>query len=105
MVSQFGEEEAQERCYSSLQLPERRLWLGWGWILLACNSGKIRGNSLKLGQERFRLDIRKFFFPERVVIYWNRLLGEVMESLTLEVFNNHRDVALRDIVSGHTGVG
>ena len=28
-----------------------------------------------------------------------------MESLTLEVFRNHGDVALRDMVSGHGGDG
>jgi len=29
----------------------------------------------------------------------------VMESPSLEVFQNHGDVALRDVVSGHGGVG
>ena len=33
---------------------------------------------------------------------WHR---EVMESLSLEEFRNHRHVALRDVVSGHGGVG
>jgi len=30
---------------------------------------------------------------------------EVVESPSLEVFKNHTDVALRDAVSGHGGVG
>ena len=32
-------------------------------------------------------------------MYWNRLPGEVLGSLSLEVFNNHGDVVLRDMVS------
>ena len=39
-----------------------------------------------LCKERFKLDIRNGFFLERAVIHWRRLPGEVVESLSLEVF-------------------
>ena len=46
---------------------------------------------------RFGLDIRKNF-SERVVCYWNRLPKGVVESLSLEVFRKHGDVASRNTV-------
>ena len=51
-----------------------------------------------MGQGRFRLAIKKYFFSERVVRDWNRLAMEVMESPSLEVFKRHVDVALKDKV-------
>jgi len=36
---------------------------------------------------------------------WQRLPGEVVESPSMEVLKNCGDVALRDVVSGHSGMG
>jgi len=57
-------------------------------------SKRARGNGLNLHQGRFKLDIGKNVFTDRVVRHWTRLPREVAESPSLEVFKKRVDVAL-----------
>jgi len=67
-------------------------------LLSQSKSDTTRGNTLKLRQGRFRLDITKNFFTSRVAKHWNRLPRALVESPSLEVFKSHVDLALRGMV-------
>ena len=53
---------------------------------------------MQLRQEKFRLEIRKGFFTERVVGHWNRLPREVAMEPSLSEFKEHLDNALSHMV-------
>ncbi len=44
------------------------------------------------------MDVSKNFFSKRVVRFWNRLPGEVVVSLSVELFKKCGDVVQRDKV-------
>ena len=70
--------------------------LGIGF-LSQVSSNRTRQNGLMLCQGRFRLDIWKNLISGRVCRLWNRLLTEVIESLSLEVFQKHSDVVVSNV--------
>ncbi|KFQ31375.1 hypothetical protein N332_14069, partial [Mesitornis unicolor] len=55
-------------------------------------------NGFKLEEGRFRLDIRRKFFTERVVRHWHRLPREAVDAPSLEGFKARLDRALGNLV-------
>ena len=50
-----------------------------------------RGHSLKIRGSRFRAELRRNFFSQRVVILWNSLPSEAVEATSLNVFEARID--------------
>ena len=67
-------------------------------LLIRAGSDRMRPNSSKLEEGRFRLDIRKKFFTVKVVRHWNRLPSEVVDAPSLEALKTRLDGALSNLV-------
>ena len=65
---------------------------------MSVDSDRMKGNGLKLRWGRFRLDIRRRFFTQRVVTHWNRLPKEAVDASSLKAFKARLDVALGSLV-------
>jgi len=70
---------------------------GEGLFTRACRDS-ARGNGFELKECRFRLDMRKKFFPMRAVRHWNSWPREVVDAPSLGVLKARLDVALSNLV-------
>ncbi|GAB0181365.1 hypothetical protein GRJ2_000601800 [Grus japonensis] len=90
--------EAPGRPYSSLPVPKGAYKKSREGLFTRAYSHRTRGNGFKLKEGRFRLDVRKKFFPVSVVRHWNRLPREAVDAPSLEVFKARLDGALGNVV-------
>ena len=60
-------------------------------LLILSEETRTRGHSLKMAKRSTRLDIRKHFFSERVIIPWNSLTDEVIPAPSVRIFESRFD--------------
>ena len=56
-----------------------------------------RGHQLKLYKSRSNLNLRKFWFSQRVVNYWNILPRKAIEASSVNIFKGHVDKFLKNV--------
>lgn len=61
-------------------------------------SNRARRNGHQLKYRKFQVSIRKHFLTVRVTERMHRLPGEVVESLSMEIFKNHLDIVLVNLI-------
>ncbi|GAB0189727.1 hypothetical protein GRJ2_001438000 [Grus japonensis] len=95
---QPGEEKVPGRSFSSLPVPKGASKKAGEGLFTRAWSDRTRGSSVKLKEGRFRLHIRKKFFPVRVVRHWHRLPREAVAAPgSLAVFKARLDGALGNL--------
>jgi len=68
---------------------------GWGQTLFSGAQRQDKGQWAQTeAQEVLNVNMRKNFFPLRVMEHWNRLPREVVESPSLEIFKTRLDKVL-----------
>ena len=70
-----------------------KIYRGRSGIKIECmfelsTDSRTRDHSLKLKKHRSRLDLRKYFFSERVVNRWNELDEDTVSATTVNMFKN-----------------
>ena len=65
----------------------------WEWLFPRVGCNRRCRSGLQGRQGRFRLDLRRKFFPERLVRHWNRLPKEVVDAASLEAFKARLELA------------
>jgi len=58
---------------------------------LSDNAHNLRGHSMKISVKRSRLNVREFFFSQRVVSQWNSLPETVVIAPSTNTFKNRLD--------------
>ena len=67
-----------------------------GRLFPLVGESSTRGHSLKIRGSRFRTELRRNFFTQRVVNLWNSLPSEAVEAPSLNIFKKKIDSFLKN---------
>ena len=67
-----------------------------GRLFPLVGESRTRGHSLKIRGSRFRTELRRNFFTQRVVNLWNSLPSETVEAPSLNIFKKKIDSFLKN---------
>jgi ribonuclease P/MRP protein subunit RPP40 len=62
-------------------------------------STRTRGHRFKIVKQRSRLDVRKYFFSQRIVNVWNKLPEHVVEADSINSFKNRLDSVWSQVIA------
>ena len=74
--------------------------IDWKLLFTRAKYDGTRGHSMKLEKKAFRLDIRKYFFTQRVIDYWNALPQTAIDAKNVNEFKGKLEVHLQNIIRG-----
>lgn len=58
---------------------------------------RTRSHPFKLYKKRFRLDIRRYTFSQRIIDHWNNLSEHTVESITVNQFKSRLNVHWKNL--------
>ena len=61
------------------------------------DTSATRGHSKKLKKQSFELDVRKYFFSNRIFELWNKLSEDTVSSKSLDAFKKLLDRDMSDL--------
>ena len=74
--------------------------IDWKLLFSKAPYDGTRGHTMKLEKKVMRLDIRKYFFPQRVIDYWNALPQTAIDAKSINQFKIQLNIHLNNIIRG-----
>ena len=74
--------------------------IDWKLLFSKAPYDGTRGHTMKLEKKVIRLDIRKYFFSQRVIDYWNALPQIAIDAKSINQFKSQLKIHLNNIIRG-----
>ena len=74
--------------------------IDWKLLFSKAPYDGTKGHTMKLEKKVIRLDIRKYFFSQRVIDYWNALPQIAIDAKSINQFKSQLKIHLNNIIRG-----